>query len=223
MKHRNVLILLSILLTFACLFASCNANKSILPDNDTNPSTDDYLANIQSLENQMLELQQNQQLSELERQKELERLQNLLAQLKEENKNAPTDDKSDNSETPPTPTGKFLYNLDGENAIITGYTGTEDQVVIPSIIDGYAVREIADNAFSSKQLKNVIITNGVAKIGWFSFQNCPSLVSVTIPNSIESIGYSAFPSQNKNFTVYCSSNSFAQQYAKSYGIPHATV
>ncbi|MBO5939034.1 MAG: leucine-rich repeat protein [Clostridia bacterium] len=223
MKHQNVLILLSILLTFACLFSSCNADKSILPDADETQSTNEYDLNIQALENQILALQQNQQLSELERQKELEHLQSLLAQLKEETTKEPDDSTSNNSDNSATPSGKFLYNLEGEDAIITGYTGTEEQMVIPAMIDGYAVREIADNAFSSKQLKSVIITNGITKIGWFSFQNCPSLASVTIPNSIESIGYSAFPSQNKNFTVYCQSNSFAQQYAKSYGIPHATV
>ena len=148
-----------------------------------------------------------------------------LAQLKEEDKTQNNDDSNNSENTLPI-TGKFLYDLDtsdGEFAIITGYTGTEEKIVIPAMIDGYTVREIADNAFSSKQTKSIIVTNGIKKIGWFSFQNCSSLISVTLPDSIDSIGYSAFPAQNKNFTVYCSSNSFAQQYAKSYGISYTII
>lgn len=231
MKNKNILILLSILLTFSCLFASCNANEQMFPE-ETMPEPDKYTQSIQALEDKIIELQQNHQLSEEERQKELAQLQNLVADLKEkqekeENKEeskTPTDTENEN--TPPTPTGKFLYDVDssnGEFAIITGYSGTEERVVIPSVIDGYAVREIADNAFSSKEIKNIIVTNGIKKIGWFSFQNCSALVSITLPNSVENIGYSAFPSQNKSFTVYCSSNSFAQQYAKSYGISYTII
>ena len=76
-------------------------------------------------------------------------------------------------------------------------------------------------AKSSTQLYD--IPDYIKTINENAFGMATNLLSITIPNSIESIGYSAFPSQNKNFTVYCSSNSFAQQYAKSYGIPHATV
>ena len=68
MKHRNILILLSILLTLACLFASCNANKKIFPNENEGESTsddiDDYTKNIQALENKIIELQQNQELSD---------------------------------------------------------------------------------------------------------------------------------------------------------------
>lgn len=223
MKQRNILILLSILLTLACLFASCNANKPIFPEESITTDTDDYTKNIQALENKILELQQNHQVSEEERQQEITRLQALLAQLKKENgENTTPSDKAPSQGTT-SPSGKYLYNLDGEFAIITGYTGTEDRLVIPSMIDGYTVREIADNAFTSKQLKTLIITNGITKIGWFSFQECSALTSVTLPESIESIGYSAFPTQNKNFSICCSNNSFAQQYAKSYGISYTII
>ena len=227
MENKKILILLSILLTISCLFASCNANEQIFPQESIPSQDDDYLNDIQSLENKIIELQQNYQLSQEERQKEIERLQSLINQMKEESTTEPpANTETNNTETTPTPTGKFLYDVDPSNAefaIITGYTGTEDRIVIPSVIDGYTVREIADSAFSSKDVKNIIITNGITKIGWFCFQSCTSLVSVTLPNSIESIGYSAFPTQNKNFTLYCSSNSFTQKYAQSYGIPYTII
>lgn len=224
MKHKAALILLSFLLTFACLFASCNANEQIFPEEDTSPNADDYTMTIQSLEQQILELQQNQYLSEIERQEELTRLQNLLAQLKNESNQTPSDDNTDEKDpSSPQTSGKFLYTVTEDVAIITGYTGNEETLVIPSVIDGYTVSEISDSAFSSKQVKSVIITGGITKIGWFAFQGCSNLSSVTIPSSVTSIGYSAFFTEAKGFTIYCASGSFAQQYAKSYGISYAII
>lgn len=224
MKNKAALILLSFLLTFACLFASCNANEPIFSEEEDSISTDDYTMTIQSLEQQILELQQNQYLSEIERQEELTRLQNLLAQLKNETNSKPSDTNTDEKDPTNTQTsGKFLYTVTENQAVITGYTGKEETLVIPSVIDGYAVSEISDSAFSSDQIKSVIITNGITKIGWFAFQDCPNISSVTIPSSVTSIGYSAFFTEAKGFTIYCPSGSFAQQYAKSYGISYATI
>ena len=223
MKTRTALILLSILLTLSCLFASCNANEQIFPE-ENNSDADDQALTIQSLEQQILELQQNQYLSEIERQEELTRLQNLLAQLKNESTEKPSDENTDKTDTPNTPsTGKFLYTVKENSAVITGYTGNEETLVIPSSIDGYAVSEISDSAFSSNKIKSVIISNGITKIGWFAFKDCTLLTSVTIPSSVTSIGYSAFFTEAKGFTIYCPSGSFAQQYAKSYGISYATI
>lgn len=223
MKTRTALILLSILLTLSCLFASCNANEQIFPE-ENNSDADDQALTIQSLEQQILELQQNQYLSEIERQEELTRLQNLLAQLKNESTEKPSDENTDKTDTPNTPsTGKFLYTVKENSAVITGYTGNEETLVIPSSIDGYAVSEISDSAFSSTKIKSVIISNGITKIGWFAFKDCTLLTSVTIPSSVTSIGYSAFFTEANGFTIYCPSGSFAQQYAKSYGISYATI
>ena len=122
MKNKAALILLSFLLTFACLFASCNANGQIFPEEDTPPNTDDYTMTIQSLEQQILELQQNQYLSEMERQEELTRLQNLLAQLKNESNQNPSDKKDP---TTSQSSGKFLYTVTESKAVITGYTGKD--------------------------------------------------------------------------------------------------
>ena len=224
MKNKAALILLSFLLTFACLFASCNANEQIFPEDEDSSTADEYTMTIQSLEQQILELQQNQYLSEIERQEELTRLQNLLAQLKNESTQKPSDTNTDEKEPSGSQSsGKFLYTVTESKATITGYTGNDETLVIPSVIDGYEVNEISDSAFSSKQIKSVIITGGITKIGWFAFQDCPNISSVTIPSSVTSIGYSAFFTEAKGFTIYCPSGSFAQQYAKSYGISCATI
>ena len=43
-----------------------------------------------------------------------------------------------------------------------------------------------------KNIKNVIINNGVTSIGNFAFSDCTSLTNITIPNSVTSIGDYAF-------------------------------
>ena len=43
-----------------------------------------------------------------------------------------------------------------------------------------------------KNIKNVIINNGVTSIGNYAFEYCSNLTSITIPNSVTSIGMSAF-------------------------------
>ena len=99
------------------------------------------------------------------------------------------------------------------NAIITGYTCNDTDVVIPSTIDGHPVTRIAMQAFQNKGLTSVIIPNGVTTIDGSAFSSnqitsatIPSsvttirswafrdnkLTSVTIPNSVTMIGYSSF-------------------------------
>ena len=186
---------------------------------------------IRELENQIVELQQNQYISNAERQQELLRLQALLAELKSDDdttEQTPSDqspnDSKNETETPTTKQGKFLYTTDGNHATITGYTGTDTQLVIPSVIDGYTVTAIADNAFSSHtELESVIVSNGIEKLGWFAFQGCNKLSELTVSASIQSIGYSAFSGVSDRFTIYCPDGSFAQQYAQSYGLRIAVI
>ena len=130
---------------------------------------------------------------------------------------------ADASSESSTPVSQFLYKKEGNGIIITGYTGAEGHVVIPAKIDGYAVTAIGDSAFSSDSLKSIIISNGIQKIDWFAFNECPALLSVTIPESVVSIGYSAFSPQSNAFTIYCHSDSFAHRYAKSYGWSYALI
>ena len=221
MKKRILYALITLLLLITCVLSSCNANQSIFDEGGDTTETD-YADMIRELENKLIALQQNQYISDNENQKEIERLQNLLAQIKGETQDTlPSVD--DTQDTTPQKQARFLYEIDGETAVITGYTGDDAHLVIPSAIDGYTVTGICDSAFRSDQLESIIITNGISKIGWFAFKDCPSLTSVTIPSSVNSIGYAAFDGQTKTFTIYCPGNSFAQKYAQSYGFAYTII
>ena len=80
---------------------------------------------------------------------------------------------------------------------ITGYNGSDTEVIIPSEIDGKSVTEIGDSAFRDcPGLTTVTIGNGVTSIGRYAFMRCTGLTSIIIPDSVTDIDYGAF--------MYCS-------------------
>ena len=226
MKRSTFALLFTVLISFSCIFASCNAREGIfggMNTTDTEEGTD-YDSLIKELEDKIIELKQDQYISDSKRNEELLRLEQLILELKkeavpdtdsEETEATDTDTDTDNEK----PTGKFLYTSNGSELTVTGYTGDDKILAVPSYIDGIKVTEIADDAFSSDTLESVVLPEGISKIGWFAFRECPSLRYVTIPDSVTSIGYSAFPNNGKNFSIICAPDSFAAKYAESYGLP----
>ncbi len=113
----------------------------------------------------------------------------------------------------------FSYTVENGTATLTAYRGTDKSVVIPSSLDGYSVVAIGDRAFADHaSLVSVTIPEGVTSIGWFAFSGCVSLQSVTIPATVTSISYGAFQNCDSKMTVACTSGSYAEQYAQSYGM-----
>ena len=54
-----------------------------------------------------------------------------------------------------TSSAKYTYTLDGDNATITGYNGTDQVLTIPSEIDGQIVVKIEPRAFAYKNVKYI--------------------------------------------------------------------
>ena len=91
--------------------------------------------------------------------------------------------------------GDYTYETSGSPTVatVTGYTGEQEAVAIPSTMDGYSVVAIGDSAFARlSSITSVTIPEGVISIGDNAFYFCSSLTSVTIPNSVTSIGVGAF-------------------------------
>ena len=86
----------------------------------------------------------------------------------------------------------FTVNYDG-TATVTGYTGTDTALNIPSELNGHTVTVIGGNAFGNyEKITSVVIPDTVTDIEYEAFSNCKSLTSVTIGKSVRSISNSAF-------------------------------
>jgi hypothetical protein len=94
----------------------------------------------------------------------------------------------------------FRYIGDKTGYKITGYTGSETIVYIPSYINEIPVIAIGDNAFSDKGLTQVALGsyNKLITIGEKAFANNNISGILSIPDSVTSIGNYAF--QNNKIT-----------------------
>lgn len=115
-----------------------------------------------------------------------------------------------------TPASEFTYTTQNNNLTITGYKGSNTEVVIPETINGKTVakvgsgstlsgfdavtsvklpstvKEIGANAFYGyTSLTNIDLKN-VELIGSYAFYNCTGLTKITFPDTLTSIQRYAF-------------------------------
>jgi len=88
-------------------------------------------------------------------------------------------------------TSDFLYETENNGVIITGYTGSARDVVIPQTIDEKPVVAIARVAFLRKKLTSVTLPSTVTVIGNMAF-SYNRLTELTLPDSVTTVEYGAF-------------------------------
>ena len=102
---------------------------------------------------------------------------------------------------------QFTYTTNADDTLtITGYTGSNGVVTIPSTIAGLPVTSIGDWAFYATSVTNVLIPDSVTNIGDGAFFDCQSLTNVTIGNSVTSIGDWTFAFCPSLTSVCCRGN-----------------
>ena len=99
-----------------------------------------------------------------------------------------------------TTSNGLVYTVQNGEVTITGYTGTSVSVTIPSYIGGKPVRTIGDEAFyfgpyATRKLTSVSIPNTVHTIGDMAFYE-NNLTTLVLPASVTEIGWSAFCSND---------------------------
>ena len=117
-----------------------------------------------------------------------------------------------------TPAKYFTYEETDNGIIITGYTGEDSSVKIPSEIKGTPVTGLAEKAFfqcetiysvelpdtiqeipayafyKCTNLSEIVFEDGVISIGTHAFEGCTSLTEVDFPESVITVGDFAFNS-----------------------------
>ncbi len=98
----------------------------------------------------------------------------------------------------PNMTGDYKYQEVAPGQIaITEYLGQETQVVIPPVIDNKSVTGVISLSGTGdrrriEMIKSITIPDSVTSIGDRAFSGCESLTEITIPDSVTSIGDGAF-------------------------------
>lgn len=209
MKKRIFSLLLALLLSNSFL-VSC-AKKTEETEGLEDPFAE-YETRIAELEGELQKQREEKYISDSAYEKEIAALE---AQLKALDGTQETLAPSDENEF------VFHYRVENGKATITGFEGAATLVTVPETLNGYPVVAIGEHAFSEKPIAAIILPDGLESIGWFAFYGCRSLVDVTLPDSVTSIGYAVFDGC-PNVTLVCSPNSYAAQYAASYGLPRVS-
>lgn len=88
----------------------------------------------------------------------------------------------------------FTYYIDRGDVTITKWISpTQGDIVVPERVDGYRVTYIGDHVFEDcSEITSVTLPDTIISIGYFAFKNCCTLETINLPDSLRSIGHSAF-------------------------------
>lgn len=129
--------------------------------------------------------------------------------------------------------GDLIYtvNADGQSVTVFGTSGSPTHLTIESSISdkdkNYTVTEIATWAFYNARntLTEVTLPNTVDEIGYQAFFNCSKLTNVTIPEGVKTIGQTAFIgcTQLTSITIPSTITDMDQAFSGNTALSHVTL
>ena len=102
---------------------------------------------------------------------------------------------------PWTDEADFVYKKVAGFAVITGYTGKEQQICVPPSLGGLPVRTIREQAFADTDCKTVILSPGIYEIEKWAFKNS-RLEQLYLYDDLEKISDYAFQECDRFCTLY---------------------
>lgn len=90
------------------------------------------------------------------------------------------------------PDNGFQWEARDGAIAVTGYHGTQADVVIPDGICGLPVTAIGKTAFQFSSIRSVVIPDSVTTIGEGAFDGCAELTDVTLGRNVTNVGQHVF-------------------------------
>lgn len=88
--------------------------------------------------------------------------------------------------------GTFDYTYSNGAWALDSYLGDEAEITLPQRFGDAPVTKINSECFAGSGVSSVTIPDGYTDIGNYAFYDCESLVSVSLPGSMENIGMGAW-------------------------------
>ena len=92
------------------------------------------------------------------------------------------------------PTSDVVYDISADNtyAEVVSYTGNSSSVVISDSFNDLPVTKIYDGAFESSSIESIIMPNSISSIGASAFKNCKNLQRIVLSENLIEIGNECF-------------------------------
>ena len=87
---------------------------------------------------------------------------------------------------------EYEYYIENGTAVLTEYKGTSKKVVVPDVVDGYAVTRLEGTFCNNQKIKEVEISERISYVGEKTFYGCSNLRCVKLPLSLSHLGEYAF-------------------------------
>ena len=99
-----------------------------------------------------------------------------------------------NKVNPPSdPAKAYQYSFRQDSTLtIEGYTGSEEDLTIPTQLDGHIVRAITTHAFGRTPMRRLTVPGTISSIPMAAFAGCLALQEVHLEEGVERIGAHAF-------------------------------
>ena len=88
--------------------------------------------------------------------------------------------------------GDWLYTVRDGEAVVTGYSGSDTTVAVPTTLGGHTVTQIGTAAFYRSKIEKLSIPSTVREIGWWAFYGSTKLSEVTLSRGLGKISFGAF-------------------------------
>ncbi len=86
-----------------------------------------------------------------------------------------------------SPIEDFTYELIDGEVTITGYTGSDLDIVVPENIDNRPVTTIGEDAFMKYDMNSIILPKTLKTIEKNAFRSCKKLKEITIPDEVTEV------------------------------------